>query len=124
MAKKTKPAYDCLECPAYCCTYEEIPVSAYDVKRLARGLDLTPAQVERRYTKKGGDGKRVLRHRKDGIYPTACTFLDQETRGCTVYEHRPKICREFPSSHRCGYWDFMMWEREQQEDDEFVPVVS
>ena len=26
-------------------------------------------------------------------------------------------------THRCGYYDFMKWERDQQEDDEFVPVV-
>ena len=115
--------YDCLNCPAYCCTYPNIPVTMRDVKRLARRFEITVSEAERRFTKKGTDGDRVMRHRVDHIFPTTCQFLDQETRNCTVYEDRPKLCREFPSTHRCGYYDFMMWERENQEDDEFVPVV-
>jgi len=117
-----KPTYDCSNCPAYCCTYPQIPVTPADVRRLAKGFDIEPEQAERRFTKKAGDGTRIMRHRVDHIFPTACQFLDQEKRQCTVYEHRPKICRAFPT-HRCGYYDFLMWEREQQDDDEYVPVV-
>ena len=117
-----KPTYDCSNCPAYCCTYPQIPVTPADVRRLAKGFDIEPEQAERRFTKKAGDGTRIMRHRVDHIFPTACQFLDQEKRQCTVYEHRPKFCRAFPT-HRCGYYDFLMWEREQQDDDEYVPVV-
>jgi Fe-S-cluster containining protein len=116
--------YDCLNCPAYCCTYQSIPVTKGDLKRLARRFDITPEQAERRFTKKSAEGQRILRHRKDHIYPTACRFLDPDDRTCTVYEHRPSICRAFPSTKRCGYWDFMMWERANQGDDEFIPVSS
>ena len=117
-----KPQFDCSKCPAYCCTYPQIPVSLYDVRRLGKRFGLNEEQAERRFTKKAADGTRIMRHKVDHVFPTACQFLDQETRQCTVYEHRPKICREFPT-HRCGYYDFLMWERQQQDDDEFVPVV-
>ena len=93
-----------------------------DVRRLAKRFGMEPEAAEKRFTKKAADGTRIMRHKVDEVFPTACQFLDQETRACTVYEHRPKICRDFPT-HRCGYYDFMMWEREQQDDDEFVPVV-
>jgi uncharacterized protein len=117
-----KPLFDCSKCPAYCCTYPQIPVTLVDLRRLAKRFDLDVEEAERRFTKKAGDGTRIMRHRVDHIFPSACQFLDQENRQCTIYEHRPKICREFPT-HRCGYFDFMMWEREQQDDDEYVPVV-
>ena len=120
---KPKPQYDCLKCPAYCCSYPNIPVTPADVKRLARRFDLPVEVADRRFTKQGVDGMRVLRHRADDIFPTTCQFLDQETRRCTVYEDRPKMCRDFPATHRCGYYEFLMWERENQEDDEFVPIV-
>jgi Fe-S-cluster containining protein len=119
-AKRAK--FDCAKCPAYCCSYPQIPVTPFDLRRLAKRFEMTPEEAERRFTKKAGDGTRIMRHRVDHIFPSTCQFLDQEERRCTVYEHLPKICREFPT-HRCGYYDFMMWEREQQDDDEFVPVV-
>lgn len=123
-AKKPKPKYDCSKCPGYCCTYETIPVRPYDLRRMAKGLEITVEQAKRRYTKPDPEtGGLRMRHRQDDIFPTACMNLDQETRRCKIYEHRPKICRDFPDG-RCGYFDFMMWEREQQDDDEFIPVVS
>ena len=117
-----KITFDCAKCPAYCCSYPQIPVTLTDVRRLATRFDLDPEQAERRFTKKASDGTRIMRHKVDHIFPSTCQFLDQDKRQCTVYEHRPKICRDFPT-HRCGYYDFLMWEREQQDDDEFVPVV-
>ncbi len=117
-----KPQFDCAKCPAYCCSYPQIPVTLYDVRRLGKRFGLDEEAAERRFTKKAADGSRIMRHKVDHIFPSTCQFLDQDKRQCTVYEHRPKICREFPV-HRCGYFDFLMWERQQQDDDEFVPVV-
>ena len=118
-----KPQYDCSKCPAYCCSYPNVPVTPADVRRLAKRFGLAEDVAAQRFTKAGVDGMRVLRHRADTIFPTVCRFLDQESRRCTVYEDRPKMCRAFPATHRCGYFEFLMWERENQEDDEFVPVV-
>lgn len=117
-----KNFYSCERCPAYCCSYPRIPVTSSDVRRLARYLGLSPETVGRKFTKKGEeDGEIILRHQPDKTYGTVCRFLDVETRGCTVYEARPAICREYPGTCRCGYYDFLSFERRVQEDPDWVP---
>ena len=54
------------------------------------------------------------------IAGTVCGFLDLETRGCTVHPSRPKICREHPGKPTCAYYQFLMSEREYQEDGDEV----
>jgi Fe-S-cluster containining protein len=95
-------------------------VSRRDIQRLATHFDLSFDQAERRFTKIV-NGDCVLRHRKDHIYKSVCQFLDQETRGCTIYEARPGLCRTYPASLRCGYYDFLASERRRQLDEEFIP---
>lgn len=119
--KKSKPRFNCLKCPAYCCSYERIDVTQRDIVRLAKHFGVTPEQALRRFTKiKEGD--RVLRHQKDTHYKTICMFIDQETRRCSIYEARPAVCRQYPEGNRCGYYDFISWERRHQEDYEYVPL--
>jgi uncharacterized protein len=117
-----RAAYSCLKCPAYCCTYAEIEVSRRDIARLAKHFQVDYQQAEARYTKlkPGADGTRLLRHRKDDLYDSTCMLLDQEKRRCTVYEARPSVCRAYPEAARCGYYDFLEFEREQQGDPAFV----
>jgi Fe-S-cluster containining protein len=118
------PRYSCEKCPAYCCTYTEIEVTPRDIERLARHFDLTYAQAEERFTKTNGEaGRRLLRHRKDKIFDSTCTFLDQDKRRCTIYEARPGVCRKYPDSNRCGYYEFLKFEREQQGDEEHVALT-
>ena len=113
--------YSCLKCPAYCCTYAEIEVTVRDVARLARHFGIEYAQAETRYTKYvAARGVRLLRHRSDSVFDSACMLLDQETRRCTVYQARPAVCRAYPDSARCGYYDFLKFEREQQGDPDFI----
>lgn len=114
--------YSCDRCPAYCCSYDRIVVSDGDIRRLAKHFGLSVAKAREQLTKKGEErGERVLRHRKDHVYESVCRFLDRETRRCTVYEARPEICREYPGSTRCGYYDFLSFERNAQEDPDFIP---
>jgi Fe-S-cluster containining protein len=116
--------YNCEKCPGYCCTYKEIEVTARDIERLAKRFELPYAQAEERFTKPDAKGKiRMLRHRKDKIFDSACMFLDQEKRRCTVYESRPGVCRKYPDSRRCGYYDFLRFEREQQGEDDLVALT-
>jgi Fe-S-cluster containining protein len=116
--------YSCKKCPAYCCTYEEIPVTARDIARLGRHFGIDAAQAEERFTRLDELGKaRVLRHRKDSVFKTACMHLDQEKRRCTVYEARPAICRDFPGGTRCGYYDFLKFERHHQDDPEYIALT-
>ena len=112
--------YDCDKCPAYCCSYDRINVTKTDVKRLARHFGLTVEKTQGRYTKVS-HGERVLRHQQDHIFDRVCEFLDTKTRRCTIYDARPTVCRQFPEGRRCGYYDFLSWERERQDDPEFIP---
>jgi uncharacterized protein len=116
--------YDCGKCPAWCCTYDEIEVTPRDIERLARRFGIGFAAARERFTKdKDKTGARILRHRRDRHFETACMFLDQGERRCTVYEARPAVCRKYPDSPRCGYYDFLVFEREQQGDDEMIAVT-
>lgn len=113
--------YNCLKCPGYCCSYPRIPVTDADVARLAGRFGIPPEEARRRFTKRGQDeGERVLRHTHDPIFDSSCRFLDVEKRRCTIYEHRPDACREYPGSARCGYYDFLASERRRQEDPALV----
>ena len=119
MGTKLPVFYNCANCPGYCCTYHQIPVSSADIRRLARRFELDEDVARTRFTKSAEDGKgRVMRHREDAIFQTACRFLHPETRRCTVYQHRPHACRSYPGTPRCGYYDFLMAERSRQEEDD------
>ncbi|HYH07285.1 MAG TPA: YkgJ family cysteine cluster protein [Thermoanaerobaculia bacterium] len=116
-----KSSYDCIKCPAYCCSYDRIIVEKKDLARLAKHFGIDPETARRRFTKVV-EGEQVLRHQKDSIYGTICMFIDLSTRRCTVYESRPGVCHEYPDRPRCGYYDFLKWERRHQEDEEFIPL--
>jgi uncharacterized protein len=115
-----KLSYDCLKCPAYCCSYDRIGVNAADIKRLARHFGVDPETAKLRFTKIK-EGERVLRHQKDRIFESVCMFLDTKTRRCTIYNARPGVCHEYPDKPRCGYYDFLAWERKHQDDPDFIP---
>ena len=116
--------YSCHKCPAYCCTYLEIEVTAHDIDRLARHFGLSYARAEERFTKPDAKKKfRMLRHKKDNVFDSACMMLDQKTRKCTVYGARPGVCRKYPETRRCGYYEFLKFEREQQGDEEMVALT-
>ncbi|QFU17208.1 YkgJ family cysteine cluster protein [Microvirga thermotolerans] len=115
--------FNCNKCPAFCCSiYERVAVSRRDVARLAKHFGVTFAEAERRYTTEF-DGERVLKRVKDVIFERTCTFLDQKTRGCTVYHARPGVCRSYPGRSRCAYYDLLRFERIQQGDENVVPQV-
>lgn len=115
--------YDCSKCPAYCCTYDEINVTDRDIKRLAKHFDIEPEVARKRFTKIA-NGAPVLRHQKDPIYGSACAFLDLKTRRCTIYKARPGVCHEYPDQPRCGYYEFLKWERRHQGDPDFIPLEN
>lgn len=119
----SKPRYDCSKCPGYCCSYDHIEVSDYDVKRLAKHFELPEKTVRLKYLKTTSDDTIVLRHRKDTVYKSICTFFDQDKRCCTIYAARPRVCRSYPNGNKCGYYDFIKFERDHQDDQEFIPSV-
>jgi uncharacterized protein len=117
-------SYDCNKCPAYCCSYPIIPLTKRDVARLAKHFAITLEKAEQRFTKKAYGHDRVVRRKSDPIFGKACRFLDIETRRCTVYEARPEVCRRFPGQKRCGYYDFLTFERRHQNDPELVATTD
>lgn len=112
--------YNCSKCPAYCCSYDAIVLSQADIKRLARFFGISYKQAELKFTKIEL-GSRSMRHKKDHIFEKVCQFLDTDERRCTIYEARPHVCRVYPESRRCGYYDFLSAERRRQADDEHIP---
>ncbi len=124
-AKPLPVFYSCDRCPAYCCTYPRIIVKPADIDRLARHFGLDREAARRRFTKHGWEpGERVLRHRRDAIFDTACRFLDRDSRECKIYEARPEICRDYPNRVRCGYYDFLAAERRSQEDPDYIATTD
>ncbi len=126
MNSKPLPVFfSCHRCPAYCCSYKRIEVKEADVDRLAEHFGLDREAARRRFTKQGWEpGERVLRHKRDRIFETACRFLDEDSRECTIYEARPAICRDYPNRVRCGYYDFLAAERRSQEDPEYIATTD
>jgi Fe-S-cluster containining protein len=112
--------YDCGKCPGYCCSYPVIEVKDRDAARIAKHFDLPLAKAEKKFFKSAHGYKRVFKRKKDKIYGKVCMFFDQKKRNCGIYEARPAICREFPSGTRCGYYDFLKFERDGQEDETYV----
>jgi Fe-S-cluster containining protein len=120
----SRPRYNCLECPGYCCSHSRIAVSDFDIQRLARYFGISFRQARDRFTyryKTKEVDERILRHQKDHIYKSVCRFFDRDERRCTVYEARPNVCRRYPYGNVCGYYDFLKFERAHQGDDEFIP---
>ena len=116
--------YDCDKCIAYCCSiYDRVQVNQRDVSQIAKHFRVTPEVATRRFTKLYGK-ERILRRKADLIFGQACMFLDQNTRKCTIYDARPQTCRTFPEAPRCGYYDLLEFEREQQKDPDVIPVVK
>ncbi len=116
--------FDCNKCPAFCCSiYERVVVTKRDINRLAKFFGVSTEEAKRRYTA-DFEGERVLKRVKDVIFERTCMFLDQKTRGCTIYHGRPSVCRSYPGRSRCAYYDVLRFERVQQGDENVIPQVK
>jgi Fe-S-cluster containining protein len=124
LGRKPKTYYDCVKCPAFCCSvYERVQVTPRDIRRLAKHFGVTVEVATVRYTKMW-EKERVLRRKRDDLFGETCQFLNQETRGCGIYHARPAVCREFPTTTRCAYYDLYKFEQEQQDDPNTLPIVQ
>jgi hypothetical protein len=94
------------------------------VERLAKHFGLTFKVARAKFTKVAHGRKYAMRRKKDTVYGRVCRFFDTEKRCCTVYKARPAVCRSFPGAGRCGYYDFLAFERRAQEDDEFIALTD
>jgi hypothetical protein len=90
IAAEIQRRVDCTAC-ANCCRYSIVTVSRTDVEAIARHLGYDVEHVIAQYTEPDPDAAatRILKSTNQG-----CVFLDGNL--CTIYEARPRACREFP----------------------------
>ena len=82
---------DCLTCANCCKTTGPLFTNA-DVERISKHLKLKPQQFIERFLRLDEDNDYVLQQ-------VPCTFLDSDNY-CSIYDVRPKACREFPHTDR------------------------
>src|ERR1041384_5125151 len=71
-----KSYYDCVDCPAFCCSvYERVQVTPRDIRRLAKYFGVTEEVATVRYTKIYEE-QPVLRRKKDAVFGEACQFIN------------------------------------------------
>lgn len=116
--------YDCMKCPGYCCSYPIIEITQRDVARLARHFGISVEAARTKFTKRAHGLEIVLRRQDDPHFGRICKLFDTVERRCTAYAGRPGICRQFPGENRCGYYDFLSFEREHQKDKDFIAVTD
>jgi Fe-S-cluster containining protein len=77
----------CLEC-ANCCKTTGPLFTSGDIGRISKHLKLSDRQFSEKYLKRDEDDDLVLK-------TLPCPFL-AENNECTIYDHRPRACREYP----------------------------
>ncbi|MBN1599883.1 MAG: YkgJ family cysteine cluster protein [Bacteroidales bacterium] len=89
---------NCLEC-ALCCKSISPAIYRSDIKRMAAFLKLSVPQVIDTYLTEDNDGEFVFRQ-------TPCPFLGDDNY-CSIYESRPKACREYPHTNRKRFYQIL-----------------
>ena len=82
---------NCMDC-ANCCKTTGPLFERKDIDRIAKYLRMKPAQFETNYLRIDEDNDWVLQS-------VPCPFL-AEDNACSIYDVRPKACREFPHTNR------------------------
>ena len=82
---------DCLKC-ANCCTTTGPLFTDKDISRISMHLRIKPSEFTEKYLRIDEDMDYVLKS-------VPCTFLGADNY-CSIYEVRPKACREFPHTDR------------------------
>ncbi|MBT8266676.1 MAG: YkgJ family cysteine cluster protein [Bacteroidia bacterium] len=82
---------DCLEC-ANCCKTTGPLFTAKDIERLSKYFKMKPHLFISTYLKLDEENDYVLQS-------TPCAFLGSDNY-CSIYDVRPKACREFPHTDR------------------------
>lgn len=82
---------DCLQCANCCKTTGPLFTNA-DVERIAKHFRMRPSAFIESYLRIDEDNDYVLQN-------VPCSFLGEDNY-CSIYEVRPKACREFPHTNR------------------------
>ena len=82
---------DCLECANCCKTTGPLFTNA-DIERISKHFRLKPQRFIETYLRLDEENDYVLKK-------VPCTFLGADNH-CSIYDVRPKACREFPHTDR------------------------
>jgi hypothetical protein len=82
---------DCLAC-ANCCKTTGPLYTEKDIERIAKHLRMKIADFEAKFLRVDEDNDKVLQN-------LPCHFLNSDNT-CSIYEVRPKACREYPHTDR------------------------
>ncbi len=82
---------DCLNC-ANCCKTTSPLLYQTDINRIAKYLNEKPSNIFKQYVEMDEDGDFVFKS-------TPCPFLNSDNV-CSIYEARPKACREYPHTQQ------------------------
>lgn len=85
---------DCLTC-ANCCRSLGPAIYDKDIERIAKALRIKPSEVVSSYLWIDEDGDYVFKS-------MPCPFLMNDNY-CSIYESRPKACREYPHTDRKNF---------------------
>ncbi|MBS0242236.1 MAG: YkgJ family cysteine cluster protein, partial [Proteobacteria bacterium] len=66
------PAYNCQNCPGYCCSYPLIALTKSDVERLARHHGMSFEEARRSFTKKAYGSEYAMRRKSDAHFGKIC----------------------------------------------------
>jgi Fe-S-cluster containining protein len=89
---------DCLEC-ANCCSTTGPLFTDKDIGRIAKHLRIKPSEFTGNYLRIDEDKDYVLQQ-------VPCAFLGEDNR-CSIYDVRPKACREFPHTDRIKQYQIL-----------------
>ena len=117
-------SYDCTKCPGYCCYYPVIHITRNDLKRIARHFGLGFRAAKKKFTVARDDEPLTMKRKADRHFGRVCQFFDTRKRCCSIYEARPSTCRKYPDGPRCGYYEFLKFERDLQDDDKFIATTG
>ena len=82
---------DCLSCANCCKTISPFLIDK-DIQRIASHLRMKPSEFVEKYLFLDKDNDYVFKE-------TPCPFL-MEDNYCSIYENRPRACREYPHTDR------------------------
>ena len=88
----------CLEC-ANCCRTLGPRITDTDVRRIAASLRIKPSVFVGQYLVVDEDGDYIFRS-------MPCPFLGNDNY-CSIYENRPKACREYPHTDQRRVYQVM-----------------
>lgn len=86
--------FNCLTCANCCRNYSPI-IEPEEIGKLSETIGITAAELFEHYVEMDEDGDFVFKRQP-------CPMLNLENNKCSIYDDRPKACREYPHTNMKG----------------------